>query len=107
LCYQFGGESYSAGSLAPEGGGAWHTEPRSKRQTYIDEIDFDIDALLVRRGYDKYTASLANYLVVTVSQSESHCHRTIEVFLSVTAKYETSWCVIRHGGGIYGRPFVP
>jgi hypothetical protein len=26
--------------------GAWHTEPRSKRQTCIDEIDFDIDAQL-------------------------------------------------------------
>ena len=48
--------------LAPEGGGvwhclaverlshvqlrtgAWHTEPRAKRQTCIDEVDFDIDA---------------------------------------------------------------
>jgi hypothetical protein len=64
LCYQFGGESNSAGSLAPEGGGvwrclaveklsqmelrmgAWHTEPRSKRQTCIDEIHFDIDVQL-------------------------------------------------------------
>ena len=24
--------------------GAWHTEPRAKRQTCIDEVDFDIDA---------------------------------------------------------------
>jgi hypothetical protein len=64
LCYQFAGSSNSAESLAPEGGGvwrclaveklsqvelcmgAWHTEPRSKRQTCIDEIDFDIDAQL-------------------------------------------------------------
>jgi len=23
---------------------AWHTEPRSPRQTCIDEVDFDIDA---------------------------------------------------------------
>jgi len=23
---------------------AWHTEPRSPRQTCIDEIDFDVDA---------------------------------------------------------------
>ena len=62
LCYQFGGGSNSAESLAPDGGGvwrclavdklsqvelrmgAWHTEPRSKRQTCIDEIDFDTDA---------------------------------------------------------------
>jgi hypothetical protein len=53
-----------AESLVPEGGGvwrclaveklsqveldigAWYTEPRSKRQTCIDEIDFDIDAQL-------------------------------------------------------------
>ena len=26
--------------------GAWHTEPRSQRQTCIEEIDFDIDAQL-------------------------------------------------------------
>ena len=67
LCYQFGGGSNSAESLTPEGGGvwrclaveklshvelrmgAWHTEPRSKRQTCIDEIDFDTDA---QRGDD-------------------------------------------------------
>jgi hypothetical protein len=24
--------------------GAWHTEPRSARQTCIDEVDFDVDA---------------------------------------------------------------
>lgn len=64
LCYQFAGGSNSAESLAPEGQGvwrclavgklsqvelcmgAWHTEPRSKRQTCIDQIDFDIDAQL-------------------------------------------------------------
>jgi hypothetical protein len=64
LCYQFAGSSNSAESLAPEGQGvwrclavgklsqvelymgAWHTEPRSKRQTCIDQIDFDIDAQL-------------------------------------------------------------
>ena len=26
--------------------GAWHTEPRSNRQTCIDDIDFDTDAQL-------------------------------------------------------------
>ena len=62
LCYQFGGSSNSAEPLAPEGEGvwrcltveklsqvelrtdAWHTGPRSKRQTCIDEVDFDADA---------------------------------------------------------------
>jgi hypothetical protein len=62
LCYQFAGGSNSAESLASEGGGvwrcfavdklsqvelrmgAWHTEPRSHRQTCIDDIDFDTDA---------------------------------------------------------------
>jgi hypothetical protein len=62
FCYQFGGGSNSIEPLAPEGGGvwrclaverlshvplrtgAWHTEPRAKRQTCIDEVDFDIDA---------------------------------------------------------------
>jgi hypothetical protein len=62
FCYQFGGGSNSVESLAPEGGGvwrclavdklshvrlcsgAWHTELRAKRQTCIDEVDFDIDA---------------------------------------------------------------
>jgi hypothetical protein len=61
LCYQFDGRSNSFGSLQPEGkgvwrclavervsqvklcAGAWHTESRSKRQTCIDEVDFDID----------------------------------------------------------------
>src|SRR6516225_8328994 len=64
LCPHVGGRSNSAESLAPDGGGvwrclavdklsqvelrmgAWHTEPHSKRQTCIDEIDFDIDAQL-------------------------------------------------------------
>jgi len=61
LCYQFGGSSNSAEPLAPEGEGvwrclaveklshdelrtdAWHTGPCSKRQTCIDEVDFDAD----------------------------------------------------------------
>jgi hypothetical protein len=64
LCYQFAGGSNSAESLAREDGGvwrclaveklsqvelrmgAWPTESSSKRQTCIDEIDFDIDAQL-------------------------------------------------------------
>jgi hypothetical protein len=62
FCYQFGGSSNSVEPLAPEDRGvwrclaveklsqvelradAWHTEPRSPRQTCIDEIDFDADA---------------------------------------------------------------
>ena len=62
FCYQFGGGSNSIESLVPEGGGAWrclavdklchvqlrtgawHTGPRAKRQTCIDDVDFDIDA---------------------------------------------------------------
>ena len=62
FCYQFGGSSNSVEPLTPEGQGvwrcltveklsqvelradAWHTEPRSPRQTCIDEIDFDADA---------------------------------------------------------------
>ena len=62
FCYQFGGSSNSglptvlgkAGDwrcLAVERlsqvelrADAWHTEPRSPRQTCIDEIDFDADA---------------------------------------------------------------
>ena len=62
LCYQFGGSSNSAQPLAPEGGGVWrclaveklsqvelrtgvwHSEPRSRRQTCIEEVDFDTDA---------------------------------------------------------------
>jgi hypothetical protein len=61
FCYQFGGGSNSE-PLAPTSGGvwrclaverlsqvqlrpgAWHTEPRAKKQTCIDEVDFDIDA---------------------------------------------------------------
>jgi hypothetical protein len=62
FCYQFGGGSNSVEPLAREDRGvwrclaveklsqvelradAWHTEPRSPRQTCIDEIDFDADA---------------------------------------------------------------
>ena len=62
FCYQFGGSSNSGLPMAPERVGgwrclaverlsqvelhadAWHTEPRSPRQTCIDEIDFDADA---------------------------------------------------------------
>jgi hypothetical protein len=62
FCYQFGGNSASGLTMASEGMGswrclaveklsqvelraeAWHTEPRSPRQTCIDEIDFDADA---------------------------------------------------------------
>jgi len=62
FCYQFGVGSNSAEPSAPEGGGSWrclavekltqvelcmgtwHTEPHSKRQTCIDEVDFDTDA---------------------------------------------------------------
>ena len=61
LFYQYGGSSHSGLPLAPEGVGdwrcfaveklsqvelcaeAWHTEPRSQRQTCIDEVDFDVD----------------------------------------------------------------
>ena len=60
--YQFGGRSNSGLPGAPEGvgvwrclaveklgqvqleAGGWHTEPRSSRQTCIDEVDFDVDA---------------------------------------------------------------
>jgi hypothetical protein len=61
FCYQFGGSSNSGLLMAPGVGAwrclvverlsqvelradAWHTEPRSRRQTCIDEIDFDADA---------------------------------------------------------------
>src|ERR1700692_1767028 len=62
LFYQFGGSSHSGLPIGPEGKGAWrclaverlsrvelrvdawHTEPRSRRQTCIDEVDFDADA---------------------------------------------------------------
>jgi hypothetical protein len=61
--YQFEGVSQSGLAVTPEGrggwrcltveklsrielqqAGAWHTEPRSARQTCIDEVDFDADA---------------------------------------------------------------
>src|SRR6202790_4889199 len=60
--YQFGGSSNSGLQMTPDGVGgwrclaveklsqvelranAWHTEPRSPRQTCVDEIDFDVDA---------------------------------------------------------------
>ena len=62
FCYQFGGSSNSGLPMAPDGVGdwrclaveklsqvelradAWQTEPRSSRQTCVDEIDFDADA---------------------------------------------------------------
>jgi hypothetical protein len=62
LFYQFGGSSNSGLPVAPEGAGdwrclaveklsqvelsaeAWHTQQRSRRQTCIDEVDFDVDA---------------------------------------------------------------
>ncbi len=62
FCYQFEGGSNSIEPLAPESrgvwrcmaverlsqvqlrAGAWHTEPRAKKQTCIDEVDFDVDA---------------------------------------------------------------
>ena len=62
LCYQFGGSSNSGLQMTPGRVGgwrclaverlsrvelraeAWYTEPRSPRQTCIDEIDFDADA---------------------------------------------------------------
>lgn len=60
--YQFGGRSNSGLPVVPERvgvwrclaveklrqvqleAGGWHTEPRSSRQTCIEEIDFDADA---------------------------------------------------------------
>src|SRR5712691_2652395 len=60
--YQFGGRSHRGLPIGPEGKGgwrclaverlsrvelradAWHTEPRTRRQTCIDEVDFDADA---------------------------------------------------------------
>jgi hypothetical protein len=60
--YQFGGSSNSGGPMTSESGGIWRclavdklsavefrgegwcTEPRSQRQTCIDEVDFDADA---------------------------------------------------------------
>jgi hypothetical protein len=62
LFYQFGGSSNSGLPVTPEGVGdwrclaaeklsqvefsaeAWHTQQRSRRQTCIDEVDFDVDA---------------------------------------------------------------
>jgi hypothetical protein len=62
LFYQFGGSSNSGLPVAPAGVGdwrclaveklsqvelsaeAWHTKQRSRRQTCIDEVDFDVDA---------------------------------------------------------------
>ena len=62
FCFQFGGSSNSGLPMEPGRVGgwrclaveglsqvqlradAWHTEPRSPRQTCIDEIDFDADA---------------------------------------------------------------
>jgi len=62
LCFQFCGSSHSGLPMTSEGvggwrciavdklsevelrAGDWHTEPRSPRQTCIDEIDFDADA---------------------------------------------------------------
>jgi hypothetical protein len=62
LFYQFGGGSNSGLPVAPEGVGdwrclaveklsqvevradAWHTEPRVKRQTCVDEVDLDVDS---------------------------------------------------------------
>jgi hypothetical protein len=61
FCYQFGGNSASGLAMASEGMGdwrclaveklsqvelrsdKWHTEPRSRKQTCIDEVDFDAD----------------------------------------------------------------
>ena len=62
LVYQFEGTSHSGLAMTSEGSGgwrclaveklcqvelqagAWHTEPRSGRQTCVDEVDFDADA---------------------------------------------------------------
>jgi hypothetical protein len=62
FCYQFGGGSHSGLPMVPERMGewrclaveklsevelraeGWHTEPRSPRQTCIDEIELDADA---------------------------------------------------------------
>jgi hypothetical protein len=61
LFYQFGGSSNSGLPVAPEGVGewrclaveklsqvevsadVWHTKPRARRQTCVDEVDFDVD----------------------------------------------------------------
>jgi hypothetical protein len=62
LVYQVGGDSHSSLPVTPERAGVWRclavkklsqvelragewrTEPRSSRQTCIDEVDFDVDA---------------------------------------------------------------
>ena len=62
FCYQFGGASVSGLRTVSAGvggwrcivvdklsqvelqSGGWHTEPRSSRQTCIDELEFDADA---------------------------------------------------------------
>ena len=67
FCYQFEGTSDSGLRTVAEGvggwrcivveklsrvelrSGVWHTEPRSNRQTCVDEVDFDADA---QRGED-------------------------------------------------------
>jgi hypothetical protein len=64
LFYQFGGSSNSGLPVVPEGVGdwrclaveklsqvelsaaAWRTQQRSRRQTCIDEVDFDVDSQL-------------------------------------------------------------
>jgi hypothetical protein len=61
LFYQFGGGSNTGLPVTPEGMGdwrclaveklsqvelradGWHTEPRLRRQTCVDEVDFDVD----------------------------------------------------------------
>ena len=67
FCYQFGGTSDSGLRTIAEGvggwrcivveklsgvelqSGIWHTEPRSNRQTCVEEVEFDADA---QRGED-------------------------------------------------------
>ena len=67
FCYQFGGASVSGLRTVSAGvggwrcivvdklsqvelqSGGWHTEPRSSRQTCIEEVEFDADA---QRGED-------------------------------------------------------
>lgn len=67
LCYQFGGASVSGLTTVPAGvggwrcivvdklsqvelqSGEWHTEPRSSRQTGVEEVEFEAD---VQRGED-------------------------------------------------------
>jgi hypothetical protein len=61
LFYQYGGSSRSGLLVTPEGAGEWrcltveklsqvelradlwHTEPRARRQTCVDEVDLDVD----------------------------------------------------------------